>query len=90
MRNLTIICFLTIALCACESRSSQSLEYIEVDTTHINEMDTINMEWDEELQIGDSISDTPEDIKNMSDDDALDELDKRMTGESLAGEDLEY
>ena len=90
MRNLTIICFLTIVLCACESRSSQSLEYIEVDTTHINEMDTINMEWDEELQIGDSISDTPEDIKNMSDDDALDELDKMMTGESLAGEDLEY
>ena len=90
MRNLTIIFLLTIALCACESRNSQTVEFVEVDTTHVNETDSINIEWDEELQISDSISDTPDDIKNMSDDECLNELDKMMTGEALAGEDLDY
>jgi hypothetical protein len=84
MKTLTILFLIMVLFSACESRkASTEMEFLPVDTSLVNDVDSVNMDWVEELQISDSVADVPDDITNMSDDEAMDELDRIMTGESL-------
>ena len=65
------------------------MEFLPVDTSLVDDVDSVNMDWDEELQISDSVADVPDDITNMSDDEAM-ELFERFDTEELTCEQMSY